>query len=109
MKSDNLDIAYRNVKLSTTLFVISILSTWLIKPLLVGSVFSIIGDLLSAGPMLAAGVISSVGFVYALKGSQYGKRNPKKRFFGLFGNFIFAFILIALIVVIISDFKRHLG
>jgi len=108
MKADYLDVSYKNVKLSSGLFAFSILFIWLVKPVLEGTSFKSLGDLFIAVPVLISGVLSSIGFVYALKGSQYGQRNPKKRFFGLFGNFIFAFILIALIMAIVSDFRSFM-
>lgn len=104
MKADYLDVSYKNVKLSSSLFAFSILFMLLVKPMLERTSFKSLNDLFIAIPILASGVISIIGFIYALKGSQYGKRNPKKRFFGLFGNFIFGFILIMLIIAIVSDF-----
>lgn len=104
MKPDYLDVSYKYVKLATGLFIFSILFIVIAKPLIVKTRLSTLGDLCIALPILASGVIGIIGFIYGLKGSQYGKRNPRKRFFGLFGNFIFGFILILLIIAIVTDF-----
>ncbi len=95
---DNLDRAYKIVKLSSSLVAFSLLYVIFIRPFLAETIFQGLNDFFIAVPILASGAISCVGFVFALIGSQYGQRNAKKRFFGLFGNLVFALILIALLV-----------
>ncbi len=106
MKSDYLDVSYKYVKLSSKLFLFSILFVLLVKPLLEKTSFKSLSDLFIAIPIFASGIISSIGFVYAIKGSQFGQRNPKKRFFALFGNLMFSLFLLILIIAIFSDFKK---
>ena len=106
---DNLDRSYRIVKRSSGLFLFSILYLWIVKPVLTGTAFEVLNDFLVAIPILVAGTMSIVGFVYAMRGSQYGKRNPRKRFFALFGNFMFSLIIVALFVAIIYDISIIFG
>ena len=108
MKADYLDKAYRNVKWSTRLFTFSLLYIMLLKPITDATVFAGIGNFLSSVPLLSTGVISAIGFIYALMGSQYGQRNAKKRFFGLFGNLCFVLFFVFMIVAIVLDIGKHL-
>lgn len=103
MKADNLDVSYKIVKLSSVLFAFSILYILVVKPILERTSFNGLNDFFVGLPVLASGVMSIIGFFYALRGSQYGQRNPKKRFFGLFGNLLFALLLIMIIISNISD------
>jgi len=101
---DNLDKSYKIFKQSSMLFTIGILAI-LFKPVFGKSVETIL-DLFIALPIFIAGISSIKGFFLAVKGSQFGQKNPRKRYFALVGNFIFASIILLFIVAIIFDISK---
>jgi hypothetical protein len=107
-KRDYLDIAYRNVKWASGLFAFVLIYMMFLLGLVSHSPLRELSSFFIAIPVVTAGIMATIGLVYAIKGSQYGQRNAKKRFFGLYGNALFSFILIALIVSIIKDLSTKM-
>ena len=105
---DNLDRSYKLLKRSTGLFTFTLLMVIIGKPLLIYLKLNALADFLIGIPILLSGGISFVGLIYALKGSQFGQRNPKKRFLALFGNLIFAALILSILISVFLDFKKLL-
>lgn len=105
---DNLDRAYKIVKRSSLLWVVmvlllllgSVMTKWLVLMIGLGLVVVLL--------FFYMGVLSMVGVFYAMKGSQYNMPNPKKRFFGLFGNLLFVVLFLISILTLIEDILQLL-
>ena len=106
---DNLDRSYKIVKRSSALFLFSLLVLIVINPILQETFSFKLGPLFIVGPIIAGGVMSIFGLYLALVGSQYGQRNPKKRFYGLYGNLLFTLVIVLLIYVVIVDMPTLFG
>lgn len=104
MKPDRLDQSYKILKLSCSLFAVTLVAT-LFKRTFSESLQELV-DLFIAIPILVASVISTKGLYLAIRGSQYGQRNAKKRFFALFGNLMFVAIIAGMIIMIFKDIQQ---
>lgn len=100
---DNLDKAYKIVKRSSLIWAgIIVLSAVVTLLSRFSGLFLVLGLPVFVG-FFYVGITSSVGCFYAFKGSQFDRRNPKKRFFGLFGNLLFVAAFFGTIALLISD------
>ena len=104
MQPDNIDLSYKILKQSSRLFAIGLVAV-LFKPVF-GQFIQSLVDYVVAIPILISGIISIRGFYLAIKGSQNGKHNFKKRYFALFGNLFFSLIIVLLIISIATDLKN---
>ncbi len=107
MATDNIVVSYKIFKISTSLFALSLISL-LFKPVF-NEAFHQILDFFIAVPIFISGAISFRGLYLGVRGSQYGLKNSSKRFFGIFGNFFYAAIILILIVAIITDIRKFLA
>ena len=105
-KRNNLQKSARLLKISGILFLVSISSLFLVKPMFPAGSYLL--DLLIGGPFLIIFLIAPIGLYFSIKSFRNEEGSKLARFRIFYGHAFICLLIILFIIVLIGDIRSFL-